>query len=169
MTLRRYQTFGAKYALCQKRTLIGDEMGLGKTIEAIAVMAHLAVRGSGKFLIVCPAGVLINWCREIGKHSSVPVLRLYGDDREELCTRWLSEGGAGVTTYETLQRLPLEGLEHLDLLIADEAHYVKNPEARRTAALTALAQKAGRVLYLTGIPAGKPGGGEVLPALHPLA
>lgn len=132
--------------------LIGDEMGLGKTIEAIAVMAHLAAQGSGKFLIVCPAGVLINWCREIGKHSSVPVLRLYGDDREELCTRWLSEGGAGVTTYETLQRLPLEGLEHLDLLIADEAHYVKNPEARRTAALTALAQKAERVLYLTGTP-----------------
>ena len=58
VTLRRYQTFGAKYALCQKRTLIGDEMGLGKTIEAIAVMAHLAARGSGKFLIVCPAGVL---------------------------------------------------------------------------------------------------------------
>lgn len=58
----------------------------------------------------------------------------------------------GVTTYETLQRLPLEGLEHLDLLIADEAHYVKNPEARRTAALTALAQKAERVLYLTGTP-----------------
>lgn len=82
----------------------------------------------------------------------MPVLRLYGDDREELCTRWLSEGGAGVTTYETLQRLPLEGLEHLDLLIADEAHYVKNPEARRTAALTALAQKAERVLYLTGTP-----------------
>ena len=152
VTLRRYQTFGAKYALCQKRTLIGDEMGLGKTIEAIAVMAHLAARDSGKFLIVCPAGVLINWCREIEKHSSVPVLRLYGDDREELCTRWLSEGGAGVTTYETLQRLPLEGLEHLDLLIADEAHYVKNPEARRTAALTALAQKAERVLYLTGTP-----------------
>ena len=147
VTLRRYQTFGAKYALCQKRTLIGDEMGLGKTIEAIAVMAHLAARGSGKFLIVCPAGVLINWCREIGKHSSVPVLRLYGDDREELCTRWLSEGGAGVTTYETLQRLPLEGLEHLDLLIADEAHYVKNPEARRTAALTALAQKAAGFYY----------------------
>lgn len=57
-----------------------------------------------------------------------------------------------MTTYETLQRLPLEGLEHLDLLIADEAHYVKNPEARRTAALTALAQKAERVLYLTGTP-----------------
>lgn len=74
-----------------------------------------------------------------------------------------------MTTYETLQRLPLEGLEHLDLLIADEAHYVKNPEARRTAALTALAQKAERVLLPHRYPAGKPGGGDVLPALHPLA
>ena len=152
VTLRRYQRFGAQYALCQKRTLLGDEMGLGKTIEAIAVLAHLAAQGSKAFLIVCPAGVLINWCREIEKHSTVPVLRLYGDDREERCARWLTEGGAGVTTYETLQRLPLEGLEQLDLLIADEAHYVKNPEARRTIALTALAQKADRVLYLTGTP-----------------
>ena len=108
---------------------------VGQTIEAIAVLAHLAARGSKAFLIVCPAGVLINWCREIEKHSTVPVLRLYGDDREERCARWLTEGGAGVTTYETLQRLPLEGLEQLDLLIADEAHYVKNPEARRTICL----------------------------------
>lgn len=152
VTLRRYQAFGAKYALSQKRTLLGDEMGLGKTIEAIAVMAHLTAQGAGKFLIVCPAGVLINWCREIEKHSTVPVLRLYGDDREERCARWLAEGGAGVTTYETVQRLPLEELTRLDLLIADEAHYVKNPEARRTVALTALAQKAERVLYLTGTP-----------------
>ena len=152
VTLRRDQRFGAQYALCQKRTLLGDEMGLGKTIEAIAVLAHLAAQGSKAFLIVCPAGVLINWCREIEKHSTVPVLRLYGDDREERCARWLTEGGAGVTTYETLQRLPLEGLEQLDLLIADEAHYVKNPEARRTIALTALAQKADQVLYLTGTP-----------------
>jgi hypothetical protein len=33
-TLRRYQTFGIKFALAQKRVILGDEMGLGKTIQA---------------------------------------------------------------------------------------------------------------------------------------
>ena len=35
-TLRSYQDFGVRYAVHQKRTLLGDEMGLGKTIQAIA-------------------------------------------------------------------------------------------------------------------------------------
>jgi SNF2 family DNA or RNA helicase len=35
-TLRNYQDFGVRYAVHQKRTLLGDEMGLGKTIQAIA-------------------------------------------------------------------------------------------------------------------------------------
>ena len=35
-SLRGYQAFGAKFALRQRRAILGDEMGLGKTIEAIA-------------------------------------------------------------------------------------------------------------------------------------
>ena len=38
-TLRSYQTFGTKYIVHQKKTLLGDEMGLGKTMQAIAAMA----------------------------------------------------------------------------------------------------------------------------------
>lgn len=33
--LRRYQEWGVKYVLHQKRVLLGDEMGLGKTIQAM--------------------------------------------------------------------------------------------------------------------------------------
>ena len=40
-TLRSYQEFGVRYAVHQKRTLLGDEMGLGKTIQAIASMVAL--------------------------------------------------------------------------------------------------------------------------------
>ena len=39
--LRRYQEWGVKYILHQKRVLLGDEMGLGKTIQAIATMVSL--------------------------------------------------------------------------------------------------------------------------------
>ena len=62
-TLRSYQTFGTKYTVHQKKTLLGDEMGLGKTVQAIAAMAALAAEGKHHFMVVCPASVLINWCR----------------------------------------------------------------------------------------------------------
>src|SRR6185369_11043141 len=35
VSLRGYQAFGAKFALAQRRVILGDEMGLGKTIQAI--------------------------------------------------------------------------------------------------------------------------------------
>jgi hypothetical protein len=35
-SLRGYQAFGAKFALCQERAMLGDEMGLGKSVEALA-------------------------------------------------------------------------------------------------------------------------------------
>ncbi len=44
VSLRGYQAFGARFALAQKRVIIGDEMGLGKTVQAIAALAHLACR-----------------------------------------------------------------------------------------------------------------------------
>ncbi|WP_433340721.1 DEAD/DEAH box helicase [Streptomyces sp. CA-253872] len=41
VTLRPYQSFGARFALARRRVLLGDEMGLGKSVQAIAVLAHL--------------------------------------------------------------------------------------------------------------------------------
>ena len=44
-SLRGYQAFGAKFALCQQKVMLGDEMGLGKSVEALAAMCHLRVGG----------------------------------------------------------------------------------------------------------------------------
>ena len=73
--LRHYQEFGMKYILHQKRVLLGDEMGLGKTIQAIAAMNHLHHKGHRYFLVICPAGLLLNWKRELktNKHASIYV------------------------------------------------------------------------------------------------
>ncbi len=45
-SLRGYQSFGARFALVQRKVIIGDEMGLGKTVEALAVLAHLRAKGA---------------------------------------------------------------------------------------------------------------------------
>ena len=68
-SLRGYQAFGAKFALVQERVVLGDEMGLGKTMQSLAAMCHLAAKGATHFLVVCPASVVINWTREVERHT----------------------------------------------------------------------------------------------------
>lgn len=150
-TLRSYQDFGAKYIVHQKRVLLGDEMGLGKTMQAIAAMAAHAASGKTHFMVVCPAGVLINWCREITKHSKLQSIKVHGND-EEAIEKWLKEGGVAVTTYESISRFELPEDAKIDMLTADEAHYVKNPEAIRTKALIKILEKTENVLFMTGTP-----------------
>ena len=152
VSLRGWQDFGAKYAIVQKKVLIGDEMGLGKTIEAIAVMAHLSQEGKNTFIVVCPASIVINWMREIEKHSQLKPFMVHGSDRERSFHQWQNEGGVAITTYETIQRLNHDRLESIDLLVVDEAHYVKNPKAQRSQTIYSLTNRSENVLYMTGTP-----------------
>lgn len=151
-TLRSYQDFGTKYILTQKRTLLGDEMGLGKTMQAIAAMAALKAEGGERFLVVCPASVLVNWCREVEQHSELQVSEIHGNDKGEELSRWIKEGTVAVTTYETARGITLPEGFKISMLVADEAHYVKNPYAMRTRALMKLADRSEHVLYMTGTP-----------------
>lgn len=150
--LRKYQLFGAKYAVHRKRVLLGDEMGLGKTIQAIAVMVHLQSQGATHFLVVCPLSVLVNWQREIAKFCDIPVDDIYGYDRDEEREAFVKNGGIAVTTYETAGKIELPDGMQLDLLVVDEAHYTKNPAAQRTKAVRNLAARAEYVLFMSGTP-----------------
>ncbi|MEU6733985.1 DEAD/DEAH box helicase [Streptomyces physcomitrii] len=187
VSLRGYQSFGARFALAQRRVILGDEMGLGKTVQALAVLAHLAARGERHFLVVCPASVLINWTREIRSRSALRPVPVHGPARAEAFAEWQTGGGVALTTFDVLHALTdaapgnsasrsatsgsgsagtgtgtgLAGT--LDtgfadpgvrpaLLVVDEAHYVKNPAARRSRAVARWAERSERVLFLTGTP-----------------
>jgi superfamily II DNA or RNA helicase len=151
-TLRGYQVFGAQYAIHQEHSMVGDEMGLGKTIEALAVFAHLAAKGQRRFMVVCPASVQINWLNEIAKHTRLTAHSLHGRDREATGQHWLRRGGVAVTTFGTLPSLRcLDGAD-LAMLVVDEAHYAKNPGAKRSQAVQQAIERAQRILFLTGTP-----------------
>ena len=150
-TLRSYQTFGTKYIVHQKKTLLGDEMGLGKTVQAIAAMAALAAEEKHHFMVVCPASVLINWCREIQKFSDLEVTKVHGKDEEAL-RHWRENGGVAVTTYESISRFTLPEKFRISMVVVDEAHYVKNPDTQRTKALLRLLQKTEYTLFMSGTP-----------------
>ncbi|MBQ3291206.1 MAG: DEAD/DEAH box helicase [Mogibacterium sp.] len=148
--LRPYQVMGVKYILHQKNVLLGDEMGLGKTIEAIATMVCLRNTGATHFLVVCPASVLSNWCREIHKHSDLKVTRIHGADKESAIRIWKRRGGVAVTTYETTGHFNFRRNQRLDLLVVDEAHYIKNSGAQRTKNVRSICEYADRLLFMTG-------------------
>ncbi|SCU91365.1 LAME_0E12222g1_1 [Lachancea meyersii CBS 8951] len=80
--------------------IIGDEMGLGKTIQMIAFLAslHHSNKLDGPVIIVCPATVLRQWCKEL--HTWWPAFR----------TVILHSIGSGMTQKDTLTEEQLEEL-----------------------------------------------------------
>ncbi|MCR5656775.1 MAG: DEAD/DEAH box helicase [Butyrivibrio sp.] len=154
--LRGYQTFGAKYILHQKKVLLGDEMGLGKTIQAIAAMSHIHdTEGDGcHYLVVCPASVIVNWAREIMKFSNIKTHIIHGQGIDTAFDKWRSEGGAAITNYESMGKI-IRGIDnhmHLSMLVIDEAHYIKNPDAQRTMYIRRLDNESERIVLMTGTP-----------------
>lgn len=150
--LRRYQTFGTKYILHQERVLLGDEMGLGKTMQAIAAFCHLAGSGHRHFLVVCPLSVVVNWRREIEAQSELSTIEVYGEGRDAEMAQWATDGGVAITTYETLNKVPIPEKLTVDMMVVDEAHYIKNPEAQRTKSVLAAVEKSNRILFMSGTP-----------------
>ena len=159
-----YQRAGIAYAMGRRATLIGDEMGLGKTIQALGILN--ADPDARTALIVVPASLRINWVREAGRWLT--------DDH---WAPYVVEETAPVPAAATLVIVNYERLlksevfdslmaREWDLLVMDEAHYCKNPEAKRTvacfgrtakprkkiAAKDGLVHRAGRVVLLTGTP-----------------
>ncbi len=151
LSLRGYQAFGARFALVQRKAILGDEMGLGKTIEALAAIAHLHAEGEQHFLVVCPASVLVNWAHEVERHSQLSAHRIHGSDRNRNRETWIRGGGVAITTYDSLKAIRLDDVR-IAMVVVDEAHYVKNPSAQRTKEVRRRVGLVDRALFLTGTP-----------------
>lgn len=151
VSLRGYQSFGARFALVQRRVVLGDEMGLGKTIQALALMAHLRANGETHFAVVCPASVLYNWDKELRQRSKLDAIIVHGDDRMNELREWDTGGGVLVTTFDGLRALPLVR-PRIAALVVDEAHYVKNPATKRSQAVQQWCSVSDHAVFMTGTP-----------------
>ena len=151
-SLRKYQEWGVKYILRQKRVLLGDEMGLGKTIQAMAAMITLRNSGAQHFLVICPATVIENWCREIESKSNLTAYNLHGK-RWGALKQWKQNGGVAVINYDILDFLITYcNSMRIDMIVFDEAHYIKNPETKRRKQATLICKTTDRLLFMTGTP-----------------
>lgn len=153
-SLRGYQSFGARFALVQRKVIIGDEMGLGKTVEALAVLTHLHAKGFRHALVVCPAAVVTNWMREVQSKSKLRAHRVHGPDRSYAARQWRRDGGVAVTTFDMLAWFERDvlAMSELSCVVVDEAQYIKNPAAKRSARSSNVIKHASRAVLLTGTP-----------------
>jgi len=153
VTLRPYQIFGAKYALFSKRTLLGDEMGLGKTIQALAVVNHLYRENKVYTIVISPLSVLANWKREVEKWTDLECHIFRGKDQHATFTNWIKNGGVLMTNFEQAGKLlKKKNIKRTHFVIVDEAHYIKNPDAKRSKTTNKLAKIAEYALFMTGTP-----------------
>ncbi|MGW4109742.1 DEAD/DEAH box helicase [Actinosynnema sp. NPDC004786] len=151
-TLFGYQRFGARFAVLRRRCILGDEMGLGKTVQALAAMVHLAATGPRRFLVVCPLTLMGNWVQEIAKHTDLTAYTLHGPGRADATRNWRQAGGVAIVTYDTVRNVRDLTSLVADMLVVDEAHRVKNPDAKQSRQIRELAKRTDRVLLLTGTP-----------------
>lgn len=142
-----YQKAGIAYALKNKNVLIGDDMGLGKTVQAIGVIN--TDKTIKRVLIVAPATLKYNWRKELNvwliRKMSIDIISSNSQP---------SKADILIINYDILSSSKLEWVrkQKFDLIVADEAHYVKNEKAKRSAAFYAMAEKVNRKLMLTGTP-----------------
>ncbi|MFH9862512.1 helicase-related protein [Streptomyces sp. NPDC017202] len=157
----------------RQRLLIADEVGLGKTIEAgliwneLEQRTHLrrasARRGGTHFrgLVVCPAALVTKWQHEMRDRFDRHLRVLDKEGMAELVELFrsgdTSEPFAGVVSLERLRRAgQLDELASLqprfDLVIVDEAHYLRNASSRSHAAAALLADWADALIFLSATP-----------------
>lgn len=151
VALREYQKFGAKYLAHRDAAFLGDEMGLGKTIQALAAMGHLAALGGRHFAVICPLGLVDNWLDEIENKTHLKGHRVHGPSADEAISAWRHHGDVAVMSFESAARYTDQALAMgLDMVVIDEAHYIKNPNAKRTQVARQWLGAAAHKVLMTG-------------------
>ena len=159
-----FQKADLAYALARKNTLIGDQPGLGKTEVGIGFANEIKAHN---VLAIVPANIRGQWSRRLVEWSTMLPFGAYNNvitHGKHGVHPTKDHIGWNIVSYD-LARTEAIGKalarEHYDLLILDEAHYLKTVDTRRTRAVFGggekplfenIAGRAERILGLTGTP-----------------
>lgn len=155
-----FQGGSLEYALARTHSLVGDEPGLGKTPIGIVYANEI---DADRILVICPANIRLQWARKIQEWSTMPWTRsthviLNGKHGVHPTSNWT------IVSYDLARTEPIGkalAKQDFDLLILDEAHYLKTIDSRRTRAIFGggegrtfepIVDRCTRVLALTGTP-----------------
>ncbi|XP_022972163.1 SWI/SNF-related matrix-associated actin-dependent regulator of chromatin subfamily A-like protein 1 isoform X4 [Cucurbita maxima] len=148
------------------RALLADEMGLGKTLQAIAVAA--CIRESWPVLILAPSSLRLHWAAMIQQWLKIPSSDIHVVLSQNCGS---NKGGFTILSSSTKSTIHLDGLFNIisydavqklqnilmasdfKVVIADESHFMKNAQAKRTVACLPIIQKSQYAILLSGTPA----------------
>ena len=162
------------------RLLIADEVGLGKTIESIYIWEELIAReNSRRLLIVCPSVLCEKWKNDIFKYFSIETEIIKAQDLleniEQAVSQPLKKHFALIISLEGvrykekknkyfdvspkakldnyLEELSASNKEEIfDLVIIDEAHYLRNSETASFKTASKLRDNAKNLILLSATP-----------------
>lgn len=150
-SLMEFQKDGVCFGISkQGRVLIADDMGLGKTYQALAIADFY--KDNFPLLICTTANTRGAWAEHVRK--LLPSIPSQNITVFQTTKDYLPDSKVLITT-NTLMEKNRDRLLSLNfgVMILDESHLLKNFQAKSTAAALALANKAKRVILLTGTPA----------------
>lgn len=152
-----HQVEAIKKLLVNDKFILADEMGLGKTTSAIISAVESDFK---KILVVCPASLKLNWEIEISNYDSIDNISVVSGNDFNV-KKWTIVNYDILKNFHHLPRrgvktedLPVSPIDYhkFDLVIADEAHYLKNSQSNRTKIFNDFAMKIPVRWLLTGTP-----------------
>ncbi|KAM0984620.1 hypothetical protein EV2_012401 [Malus domestica] len=165
--LLAFQREGVRFILQHGgRALLADEMGLGKTLQAIAVAS--CVRDCWPVLIITPSSLRLQWASMIQQWLNIPssdilvVLSQCGGSNKSGFTIVSSnakgtihlDGLFNIISYDVVPKIQnLLMASEFKVVIADESHFLKNAQAKRTSASLPVIKRAQYAILLSGTPA----------------
>lgn len=154
-TLFDYQARGSDWLTMMRESgvgvVLGDGMGLGKTIQIIKTICDLMEDNpEAKTLVICPSALIENWAREIEKFTrGLDYMIHQGSNRSRNYRSYTAS--VMITTYDVARMdAGVLSLVDWDLVILDEAQFIKNPNSQRTRAIKGITRKAS--IAVTGTP-----------------
>ncbi|KAL8491822.1 hypothetical protein ACS0TY_023437 [Phlomoides rotata] len=162
-----FQRDGVRFILQHGgRVLLADEMGLGKTLQAIAVAS--CVREAWPVLILAPSSLRLHWASTIQQWlniepSDILVVLSQSNGSNRAGFNIVPSNSKGpinldgifnIVSYDIVPKLKDKLLaSDFKVVIADESHFLKNAQAKRTTASIPILQKAWYTILLSGTPA----------------
>lgn len=136
------------------RALLSDEVGLGKTIEAGLVIKELLVRGMAKRILVLTVPSLVDqWEEELSEKFGLSTATTNQTVAREAPENFWRDNTAIVASLHTLKQpahLAVAQQSTWDILVVDEAHYLRNRDSQAWQAVNALPRQF--LLLLTATP-----------------
>jgi HJR/Mrr/RecB family endonuclease len=152
-----FQKTGIQFLMDNESALLADEMGTGKTVQtAVAIRLLVQKARTHSALVVCPVAVLRQWDEHLRDWAPELLVTVVRGNQQTRILDWSMPAHVYITAYDTLRKdvdegiLPQNNLSKFDVVILDEAQYIKNAESGRAKAIRKLTAR--QRWALTGTP-----------------